>query len=79
MSDPSSSVASFVRGGIRRLSMKKSQSETERVGGEVDVDGCPEVEAGTLQDGRIVFAFDLCCVKCSKLMLLLVSFKEFSI
>ncbi|KAJ8299737.1 hypothetical protein KUTeg_023797 [Tegillarca granosa] len=50
MSDPSSSVASFVRGGIRRLSMKKSQSETERVGGEVDVDGCPEVEAGTLQD-----------------------------
>ncbi|XP_060084561.1 uncharacterized protein KIAA0930 homolog [Ylistrum balloti] len=50
MSDPSSSLGSLVRGGIRRMSMKKSRSETERVDHTLDVDGCHEVEAGTIQE-----------------------------
>ncbi|KAK3102251.1 hypothetical protein FSP39_009920 [Pinctada imbricata] len=50
MSDPSASIGSFFRGGIQRMSMKKSRSETEKVNGETDADGYPEVEASTLQD-----------------------------
>eukprot|EP00105_Crassostrea_gigas_P026996 XP_011448177.1 PREDICTED: uncharacterized protein KIAA0930 homolog [Crassostrea gigas] len=47
MSDPSESFSSLVRGGIRRLSMKKSRSETEDV--NAGIVNCQEVEATTLQ------------------------------
>lgn len=50
MSDPSESFGSFVRGGIRRLSMKKSRSETEDV--NTGIENCQEVEATTLQSGK---------------------------
>ncbi|KAK6190095.1 hypothetical protein SNE40_002030 [Patella caerulea] len=49
MSDPSSGIGSFVRGGFRSLSMKKSRSETESVEVTNGVN-CQEVEAGTIQD-----------------------------
>ncbi|KAL5007249.1 hypothetical protein ScPMuIL_016055 [Solemya velum] len=49
MSDPSSGIGSFVRGGFRKaISMKKSRSETENVDC-IGTSDCPEVEAGTLQ------------------------------
>ncbi|XP_062582134.1 uncharacterized protein KIAA0930 homolog [Saccostrea cucullata] len=48
MSDPSESFGSFVRGGIRRLSLKKSRSETENV--NAGIENCQEVEATTLQN-----------------------------
>ncbi|XP_055995528.1 uncharacterized protein KIAA0930 homolog isoform X2 [Ostrea edulis] len=47
MSDPSESFGSFVRGGIRRLSLKKSRSEAEDVNAEIE--NCQEVEATTPQ------------------------------
>lgn len=51
MSDPSSGIGSFVRGGFRKaISMKKSRSETENVD-HIGTADCPEVEAGTLQEG----------------------------
>lgn len=59
MSDPSSSLSSLVRGGIRRMSMKKSRSETERVDIDVDADGCHEVEAGTLQEGTVTYFYEI--------------------
>lgn len=50
MSDPSESFGSLVRGGIRRLSIKKSRSETEDV--NAGIVNCQEVEATTLQSGK---------------------------
>jgi hypothetical protein len=51
MSDPSESFGSFVRGGIRRLSLKKSRSEAEDVNAETQ--NCQEVEATTPQKGKL--------------------------
>lgn len=35
------------------MSLKKSRSEAERVDNTLGVDGCHEVEAGTLHDGML--------------------------
>jgi hypothetical protein len=51
MSEPNASFSSFVRGGIKRISMKKSRSEAERINGDM-TDGLHEVEAGTIHNGR---------------------------
>ncbi|XP_063401040.1 uncharacterized protein KIAA0930 homolog [Mytilus trossulus] len=49
MSDPNASFGSLVRGGIRRLSMKKSRSEAERINDDM-TDGFHEVEASSVHD-----------------------------
>lgn len=49
MSDPSSTVGSFMRGSFRKLNIKKSRSETENVD-NIGTDNCHEVEAATIQD-----------------------------
>lgn len=49
MSDPSSTVGSFMRGSFRKLNIKKSRSETENVD-TIGTDNCHEVEAATIQD-----------------------------
>ncbi|CAC5385054.1 Uncharacterized protein KIAA0930 homolog,Uncharacterized protein KIAA0930 [Mytilus coruscus] len=49
MSDPNASFGSLVRGGIKRLSMKKSRSEAERINDDM-TDGFHEVEASSVHD-----------------------------
>lgn len=49
MSDPSSSWNYFLRGSLKRSGVRKSRSETEDVD-TVGVDGCAEVEAGSIGD-----------------------------
>ena len=56
MSDPSSTVGSFMRGSFRKLNIKKSRSETENVD-NIGTDNCHEVEAATIQDGESVVFF----------------------
>lgn len=52
MSDPSSSWNYFLRGSLKRSGVRKSRSETEDVDA-VGADGCAEVEASCIEDGRL--------------------------
>ena len=53
MSDPSSSWNYFLRGSLKKSGVRKSHSETENVD-TVGTNGCAEVEAGNIEDGKNV-------------------------
>ena len=53
MSDPSQGWSSFLRGSLKRSGIRKSRSETESVD-TIGTNGCAEVEAGNIEDGKCI-------------------------
>ena len=54
MSDPNSSWQNFLRGSFKTKGVRKSRSETENVD-NLGTNGCQEVEAGNLEDGKKLY------------------------